>query len=207
MRAPSTASRGFTLTELMVVVAIGTILSAMAAGTVRNIIKARRVSGEANALMTDLSDLRVLAVSRGIPAGLCLRFPSFTGTGTNNAAGGRTRFVKATTGTNLAATGTNLVAAVAARDATADYTTDYYVLPTYGPTTSLLFQSTQVSAVTLTVMFDSNGIPTAWQGTSCEATNKVSVALPLTLAIAQSDGAIAAARLQLAADGSVVGLP
>ena len=193
------AARGFTIIELMVVVAIGGILSLMAASSVQNIIKSKRVSGEAGSLAMELNDLRVIAVSRGVPAGVCLRLPTYVNNPrvTNNDPGGRTQFVKAAVATTITATEAAL--------ATTDQTTDYRELPSYGPT-SLDYEVGVAARPTVTILFSAEGLPTAWEGSSCDATTKTALALPLTIGVAQSDNAITPSRLRLAADGSATGI-
>lgn len=56
--------RGLTLIELCVVVALVAILAAMAAPSMRELLERRALLGAADALATDLFELRALAVSR-----------------------------------------------------------------------------------------------------------------------------------------------
>jgi prepilin-type N-terminal cleavage/methylation domain-containing protein len=197
--------RGFSLVELMVVIAIGTIIAAMAGNAVRNIVKARRVSTEVRSIIAEIIDLRVLAISRGLPTGLCFRLPTYVNAtnAKNNDPGGRTQFVKSSTTARYL----GLTQAEAALITASDKTSDYHYLPSYGPTKLLYTTGNNVTAATVTVMFDADGILTIWQGSDCTATDKLLVTPPVTLGVAQSDNATTPASLQISSDGSAVVYP
>jgi len=63
------ARRGFTLLELMIVVAIGAILAALSASAMSSARKISRVSGEARLLVQRLQTVRANAVSQGAAQG------------------------------------------------------------------------------------------------------------------------------------------
>jgi len=69
---------GFTLIELMITIAIIAILAAVAAPSMRDLVKNARMTSLVNDFMTDLSVARGEAVKRGVRATMCT---SNTGTG------------------------------------------------------------------------------------------------------------------------------
>lgn len=64
-------TRGFTLIELMVTVAVASILLALAVPGYRELIQSNRMSTQANLLLSDLNAARSEAVKRRIPVTLC----------------------------------------------------------------------------------------------------------------------------------------
>ncbi|HEY1314341.1 MAG TPA: GspH/FimT family pseudopilin [Steroidobacteraceae bacterium] len=62
---------GVTLVELMIVIAIATILMAIGVPSYRYVTKSNRVSGEINALLGDLTFARYEAVKEGLPVEVC----------------------------------------------------------------------------------------------------------------------------------------
>ncbi len=72
---------GFTLLELMIVIAIIAILTVVAAPSLRDLISNARMTSLVNDLMTDLSLARGEAVKRNVRISICT---SNTGTGCTN---------------------------------------------------------------------------------------------------------------------------
>ena len=64
-------SRGFTLIELMVTLAVVSILLTIAVPSYRELIQSNRMSTQANLLLSDLNAARSEAVKRRIPVTLC----------------------------------------------------------------------------------------------------------------------------------------
>jgi prepilin-type N-terminal cleavage/methylation domain-containing protein len=62
---------GFTLIELVMVVAMIAVLSVIAAPSLRDVIRNARMTSLANDLLTDLSIARAEAVKRGAPTAIC----------------------------------------------------------------------------------------------------------------------------------------
>ncbi|MCD2511426.1 GspH/FimT family pseudopilin [Comamonas endophytica] len=69
MKRPT--SRGLTLIEILVVVAIVAIVSALAAPDLSALIKSNRVAGKINALNADISFAKTEAIKRGVAVTLC----------------------------------------------------------------------------------------------------------------------------------------
>jgi len=74
-RAP--AARGFSLTELMVTVAIASIFMGVAAPSLTSVFRGNRIIGEASSLVSDMQFARAEAIQRGSAVSLC---PSSNGT-------------------------------------------------------------------------------------------------------------------------------
>ena len=72
--------RGFTLLEMMTVVAIVGIISALAAPNLIGMVRSTRVSGELATLVATLNAARSQAVTSGLPTVVCMRGPSYAGT-------------------------------------------------------------------------------------------------------------------------------
>jgi len=68
--------RGFTLVELMIVIAIIAILAAIAAPNYQNFMAQRRLNGAARQIMSDLMHARMQAVSQNIK--VAVGFPNFS---------------------------------------------------------------------------------------------------------------------------------
>jgi len=68
-RQVSRSRRGFTLTELMITVAICAVMVAMAASALTNARKVARVGGEARFILQQLQSVRTAAVSQGAAQG------------------------------------------------------------------------------------------------------------------------------------------
>ncbi len=71
MQAMKRAQAGFTLLELMLVVAIGSILLAIAVPAMGNFIRNSRITGAANDVMAALHFTRSEAIKRRLPVTLC----------------------------------------------------------------------------------------------------------------------------------------
>jgi type IV fimbrial biogenesis protein FimT len=89
-------TRGFTLIELMVVVAIVAILAAVAAPSFANLIRSNRLAGASSALQVSLNVARSEAVKRGADARVTVAANGTAGQWTN----GWTVFVDRTTNAN-----------------------------------------------------------------------------------------------------------
>jgi prepilin-type N-terminal cleavage/methylation domain-containing protein len=74
---------GFTLIELMMVVAMIAVLTVIAAPSLQDIVRNARMTSAANDLLTDLSVARSEAVKRGAPTAICT---SNNGTACTNSA-------------------------------------------------------------------------------------------------------------------------
>jgi type IV fimbrial biogenesis protein FimT len=68
---PLMRTRGFTLIELMVTIAILAILITLAAPSFSNVIRSNRVASQTNALVTALNTARSEASKRGLPVTVC----------------------------------------------------------------------------------------------------------------------------------------
>jgi type IV fimbrial biogenesis protein FimT len=80
---PRRPEPGFTIIELMVVVALVAVMLTIAIPSFRNLTQRNRVSGEINLMIGDLEFARAEALQRGVPVSIC---PSSNGTaclGTN----------------------------------------------------------------------------------------------------------------------------
>lgn len=73
-----TTSRGFSLIELMITIAVAAIIMALAAPSFTNLLNDNRVSSETSDFIGDLALARSEALTRGARVTLC---PSTTGTG------------------------------------------------------------------------------------------------------------------------------
>lgn len=78
------AQSGFTITELMVVVAIVAILLAIGAPSYRYVTTANRISSEVNGLLGDLQYARAEAIKEGQTVSVCASTDSATCSGTSN---------------------------------------------------------------------------------------------------------------------------
>lgn len=82
-------TRGMTLVETMIVVAIIAFLSAMAVPQLLRLVRISRVAGDARELQGLLRSMRAQAITRGVPTVVCLRgrdFPFPGGEGPPNSA-------------------------------------------------------------------------------------------------------------------------
>jgi len=86
-------ARGFSLIELMVVVALVAILLVLAVPAFRNMIQINRVAGEVNSFSADLQYARSEAIQRGVPVSLCPSSDGATCLGTNTWHSGWIVFV------------------------------------------------------------------------------------------------------------------
>jgi len=71
MKRTSSPTKGFTLIEMMVTIAIMAILAMIALPAMRNMIRRNQVVSASNALLADLSYARTEAVSRGLYVSVC----------------------------------------------------------------------------------------------------------------------------------------
>jgi type IV fimbrial biogenesis protein FimT len=69
--APLRRSPGFSIIELMVVVALAGVLLGMAVPSFRELIQRNRAAGEMNSLVGDLQFARSEAIKRGLPVSVC----------------------------------------------------------------------------------------------------------------------------------------
>jgi type IV fimbrial biogenesis protein FimT len=74
----STSSRGFSLLELMVTVAVMSILLTIAVPSFSNVMRSNSVAGQTNALVTALNTARSEASKRGIPVTVCAANATFS---------------------------------------------------------------------------------------------------------------------------------
>ncbi len=86
---------GFSLLELMVVVAIIGILTALAVPSLLTLVRRSRVSSEAGTLAALVGSMRSQAVTRGYPTVACVRGRSYSGS-VNDEPGRLTTFRKGT---------------------------------------------------------------------------------------------------------------
>lgn len=63
---------GFTLIELMVVIAVAAVLLAIAVPSFRSLTQINRAAGEVNALSNDLQFARAEAIKEGLPVSICV---------------------------------------------------------------------------------------------------------------------------------------
>jgi len=71
MKDRSPPGRGFTLLELMVALAVASVLAVVAAPSFRDALKRNHVSSASNALLADLAYARSEAITRGSIASIC----------------------------------------------------------------------------------------------------------------------------------------
>lgn len=94
-------NRGFTLTELLVTIAIAAILLAVTAPSLRNIVLSNRIQGAAAEFQSALSIARAEAIKRGVDARVTVVANSKSGTPlTPNWASGVTVFYDTTSNAN-----------------------------------------------------------------------------------------------------------
>lgn len=81
------ANRGFTLIEMMVVIAIIGILAAIGMPSYKNTITSMRMSAEINALSGSLNFARTEAMKRGLTTSVCAQSGAVCASSTNWSAG------------------------------------------------------------------------------------------------------------------------
>jgi len=86
------ASRGFTLTELMVTVAVAAVLVMIAVPSFRNLIQRQRVAGSFNALVSSLQYARTEAINRSIYVAVCPAVVGATTTAGNVSCAGTSTY-------------------------------------------------------------------------------------------------------------------
>jgi type IV fimbrial biogenesis protein FimT len=89
-------SRGFTLIELMVTIALAAILTTLAAPSMTSMIKYNRIQTETSSLIGDLQYARTEAVKRGQPVSVCPSSDGLTCLTANTWQGGWIVFPDAT---------------------------------------------------------------------------------------------------------------
>ncbi|MDP9124501.1 MAG: GspH/FimT family pseudopilin [Pseudomonadota bacterium] len=102
--------RGFTLVELMVVIAIAAILTGLAAPALGKMFASNRVQTEASSFVSDLMLARAEAVKRGQGVSLCASSNSTTCLGTNTWNSGWIIFSDATQCNPVPSTTTSVTA-------------------------------------------------------------------------------------------------
>lgn len=90
-----TRTRGFTLLELLVTIAIAAILTAVAAPGLRALVQANRAAAQANEFLSALSLARSEAITRGVPASVCPTTDEATCAGVDDWSSGWLVFVDA----------------------------------------------------------------------------------------------------------------
>lgn len=93
--------RGFTLVELVIVVALVAMLAAVAVPSYRALVQNNRATAQANELVTSLNLARSEAIKRGLPAAACASVDQSTCSGATNWASG---WIVFTDGTGVAGT-------------------------------------------------------------------------------------------------------
>lgn len=82
--AARSGAHGFTLTELLVVMAIVGILLAIGTPTFRSVTNSNRIASEINGLLGDMQFARLEAIKQGVPVTVCVSSNATSCTGTNS---------------------------------------------------------------------------------------------------------------------------
>jgi prepilin-type N-terminal cleavage/methylation domain-containing protein len=149
--------RGFTLVELMVVIAIVGVLAALASSALTSLRRQSRASGQARLLVYRLQSARTLAVSQGWPRGYYFGGPGDASAVLNNA-GVPWCFVA---GCGFAFLATSPSATATYVPGQEQYPVDPlpYVNTTSGLAQVLAVGANGVAPTSFTVGFDLNGLP------------------------------------------------
>ena len=197
---------GFTLLEVMLVIGVVGILAALAVTSLRDAQLNARVNGVTRNLASELGQLRIRAVSSGIPSMMCLRAPSHVPVGAGDSPNSFMVYtLRALPSAMMDATAATVVYSSALHRTLSN--TDFASLSG----TSVQLLSGVSSAGTVTFAFDGTGSPSVWASpTGCDdVTGTTSVGLttttPYTLRVGLAPGVGAGYTrlLKINADGTV----
>jgi len=169
---------GFTLVEMMVVVAIAGVLAALSVASYQKATEANRVNDAARNTYNELQQARIRAVTTGIPVMMCMRGPSYTATsGFGSSAGNMpydypgsfTEYTIAgqppTIPVILLPDGGGNVANVTYNGATANRILNNLDVTTIGGRDVQISAPADGGGATI-IAYDANGLPTVWTSTT-----------------------------------------
>lgn len=190
--------RGVSLLEVVVVVAIIGIISAIAAPNLLRLIQRNRVVNVGREFGSIFVNARTQAVTRGFPSTICLSGPAFA------TRPNQVRMVRKAVALAPGAVVTPDVAGIAAAD---------FPLENWFPTEQVVFNFAPPMGVAATasvqVAFDMNGVPSVFTAADCEpATPRVPVAFAgvpasLDFLLTVSGDAAITQVVRLRSDGSL----